>query len=149
MEYMNVMVKVIIQFYVINKEWEVNEKKEEENSNLIFCLCKYQWPYEINEMLYASQYVSTPLRLFFRIWRSVEKLIESLTVCGFFSALSWNVCVYKMAAIQCNFFTGGGRKRGRCKWFNVAKGWGFVTPDDGTQDVFVHQVRNVNSLSKF
>lgn len=44
-----------------------------------------------------------------------------------------------MAAIQCNFFTGGGRKRGRCKWFNVAKGWGFVTPDDGTQDVFVHQ----------
>ncbi|XP_033740683.1 protein lin-28 homolog isoform X2 [Pecten maximus] len=34
---------------------------------------------------------------------------------------------------------GGGRRRGRCKWFNVAKGWGFVTPDDGTQDVFVHQ----------
>ncbi|XP_062620116.1 protein lin-28 homolog isoform X1 [Saccostrea cucullata] len=34
---------------------------------------------------------------------------------------------------------GGGRRRGRCKWFNVAKGWGFVTPDDGAQDVFVHQ----------
>lgn len=28
MEYMNVMVKVIMQFYVINKEWEVNEKKK-------------------------------------------------------------------------------------------------------------------------
>ena len=30
---------------------------------------------------------------------------------------------------------------GNCKWFNVAKGWGFITPSDGSQDVFVHQVR--------
>lgn len=27
---------------------------------------------------------------------------------------------------------------GKIKWFNNTKGWGFITPDEGTESIFVH-----------
>lgn len=77
-------------------------------------------------MMLTSLYF--PLLLLAFIWVGVSGLTSTLTA-----------PYHHQPASRSALFLSDAIKKGTVKWFNPKKGFGFITPEDGSHEVFVHQ----------
>jgi CspA family cold shock protein len=68
----------------------------------------------------------------FSVWASVPSHAATHSVLPTIEKYSASRCVKRQVLEEHRMTTG------TVKWFNAQKGYGFIQPDDGSKDVFVH-----------
>ena len=66
------------------------------------------------------------------------RLVQDVCITGFPRLLALKLKPFRVQQAHFNDRKANKMATGTVKWFNDSKGYGFITPDDGSEDLFAH-----------